>query len=107
MSKEQTELLADYFTGKLETTTAEILEIPHIDNTLISDEIKLAKKGLFVFDAASDDLAHDGDYIRISSPQTPLKFTVLPDEIQNLLRDHIVSVDVTKEKYIHVEHAYD
>ena len=106
MSKEQTELLADFFMEKLETTTEEILETPYIDNALINDAIILSKKGLFVFDAVPDDLAHEGDYIRISSPQTPIQFTKLPDEIQNLLRGHIVSVDVAKEKYIRIEHAY-
>lgn len=106
MSKEQTELLADYFMEKLKTTTAENLEMPYIDNPLINDAIMLAKKGIFVFDAASDDLAHDDDYVRIASPQIPLQFTKLPDEMQKLLRDHIVSVDVAREKYICVEHAY-
>ena len=66
----------------------------------------LDPKGLFVFDAVPDDLAHEGDYIRISSPQTPIRFTKLPDQIQHLLRGHIVSVDVAKEKYIRIEHAY-
>lgn len=106
MSKGQTELLADYFMEKLEATTAEILETPYIDNSLINDAIMLAKKSLFAFDAASGDLAHDDDYVRIASPQIPLQFTKSPDEMQKLLRDHIVSVDVTKEKYIRIEHAY-
>jgi hypothetical protein len=40
MSKEQTELLADYFTEKLETTTTEILEILFMSNTHMIEENK-------------------------------------------------------------------
>jgi hypothetical protein len=38
MSKEQTELLADYFTKKPETTTTEILEILFMSNTHMIEE---------------------------------------------------------------------
>ena len=40
MSKEQTELLADYFTEKPETTTTEILEILFMSNTHMIEENK-------------------------------------------------------------------
>lgn len=40
MSKEQTELFADYFTEKLETTTTEILEILFMSNTHMIEENK-------------------------------------------------------------------
>ena len=40
MSKEQTELLADYFTKKLETTTTEILDIRFMSNTHMIKENK-------------------------------------------------------------------
>lgn len=105
-SKEQNEFLAEYFIEKQEKTTGEILEMPYIDNPLMNDAVLLAQKGVFVFDAVTDNSEHNREYVKIASPKTPIRYNALPDEIQKLLQDHIVSVDAAKEKYICVKHAY-
>ena len=106
-SKEQTEFLADYFIEKLEKTTTETLETPYIDNPLMNDAVLLAQKGVFVFDAVTNNIEHNGEYGKIVSPKTPVQYVALPDDIKKLLQDHIVPVDAAKEKYICVKHAYE
>lgn len=105
-SKEQTEFLADYFIEKLEKTTAETLETPYTDNPLMNDAVLLAQKGVFVFDAVTNNINHNGEYGKIVSPKIPIRYVTLPDDIKKLLQDHIVAVDAAKEKYICVKHAY-
>ena len=105
-SKEQTEFLADHFIEKQEKTTGEILEMPYIDNPLMNDAVLLAQKGVFVFDAVSDNSEHNREYVKIASPKTPIQYNLLPDEIKKLLQEHTVPVDAAKEKYICVKHAY-
>ena len=105
-SKEQTELIEDYFTEKLEKTTSAVLEAPYVDNPLMRDAVGLAEKGVFSFDAVTDNIEHNGEYVKIVSPRTPIRYAALPDDIKKLMQDNVVSVDVMKEKYIYVKHAY-
>ena len=105
-SKEQTEFLADYFIEKLEKTTAETLETPYTDNPLMNDAVLLAQKGIFVFDAVSNRSEQYGNYTKIASPKTPIRYVALPDDIKKLLQEHTVPVDAAKENYICVKHAY-
>ena len=105
-SKEQTEFLADYFIEKLEKTTSAILEAPYVDNPLMRDANELAEKGVFSFDAVTDNSEHNREYVKIASPKTPIQYNLLPDEIKKLLQEHTVPVDAAKEKYICVKHAY-
>ena len=105
-SKEQTGLIEDYFTKELEKTTSAILEAPYVDNPLMRDATELAEKGVFSFDAVSDNSEHNREYVKIASPKTPIQYNLLPDEIKKLLQEHTVPVDAAKEKYICVKHAY-
>ena len=105
-SKEQTELIEDYFTKELEKTTSAVLEAPYVDNPLMRDATELAEKGVFSFDAVTDNSEHDREYVKIASPKTPIQYNLLPDEIKKLLQEHTVPVDAAKEKYICVKHAY-
>lgn len=105
-SKEQTELIEDYFTKELEKTTSAVLEAPYVDNRLMRDATELAEKGVFSFDAVTDNSEHDREYVKIASPKTPIRYAALPDDIKKLLQDHIVPVDAAKDKYICVKHAY-
>ena len=66
----------------------------------------LLKKGVFSFDAVTDNNEHKREYVKIVSPKKPLQYTALPDDIKKLMHDNGVSVDVTKEKFIHVKHSY-
>ena len=105
-SKEQTELIEDYFTKELEKTTSAVLEAPYVDNPLMRDATGLAEKGVFSFDAVTDNSEYDREYVKIASPKTPIRYAALPDDIKKLLQDHIVPADAAKEKYICVKHAY-
>ena len=105
-SKEQTELIEDYFTKELEKTTSAVLEAPYVDNPLMRDATGLSEKGVFSFDAVSDNSEHNREYVKIASPKTPIQYNLLPDEIKKLLQEHTVPVDAAKEKYICVKHAY-
>ena len=105
-SKEQTELIEDYFTKELEKTTSAVLEAPYVDNPLMRDATGLAEKGVFSFDAVTDNSEHNREYVKIASPKTPIRYAALPDDIKKLLQDHIVPADAAKEKYICVKHAY-
>ena len=105
-SKERTDLIEKYFTEKTEKTTSAVLETPYIDNTLMEDAVELAEKGVFSFDAVTDNNEHKREYVKIVSPKKPLQYTALPDDIKKLMHDNGVSVDVTKEKFIHVKHSY-
>ena len=105
-SKEQTELIEDYFTKELEKKTSAVLEAPYVDNRLMRDATELAEKGVFSFDAVTDNSEHNREYVKIASPKTPIRYAALPDDIKKLLQDHIVPVDAAKEKYISVKHAY-
>ncbi|EGC01796.1 hypothetical protein [Ruminococcus albus] len=105
-SKEQTEFIEDYFTKELEKTTSAILEAPYVDNPLMRDATGLAEKGVFSFDAVTDNSEYDREYVKIASPKTPIRYAALPDDIKKLLQEHTVPVDAAKEKYICVKHAY-
>lgn len=79
-SKENTDLLADYFADLSER--------------------------LYYFDA------HDGknrttNYIKKSSPKTPLLISQLPEHISVLLSDNRLDIDAESAETITAEHAYD
>ncbi len=105
-SREINEQICDFFMNKLKRTGTEILETSYEDNSLINDAIKLSQRGIFCFDAVIDDVAHANEYVRISSPSNPLRFEELPDSIKSVFMNHIVNVDITSTKYLHVNHAY-
>lgn len=105
-SREINEWICDFFMNKLEKTTTEVLETSDENNDLIREAIKLSQKGIFCFDAVIDDADHANEYVRISSPAQPLLFARLPDSVKNVLKDHVVNVDITAIRYLQIDHAY-
>ncbi len=105
-SREINEQICDFFMNKLKGSTTEILETNYENNVLINDAVKLSQKGVFCFDAVIDDVVHANEYVRISSPSVPLCFEELPDSIKSVIKNHVVNVDITATKYLHVSHAY-
>lgn len=105
-SREINEMLCNFFINELNETTTEVLETTYENNDLINDAVKLARKGIFCFDAVIDDESHSNEYIRISSPSVPLHFEELPDSVKCVLINHTVDVNISTTKYLQVSHAY-
>jgi len=103
-SRKETEMLLDYFMEKAPSITSAKLLIPAEDNDLIDDVKKLSSKGIYCFDIADYDA--DDKYNCISLPEKAINISDLPEDIQNILSDHIYNGDVSKERTITVEHAY-
>lgn len=103
-SREETNFLLKYFTEKAPIITKAKLLIPAEDNDLTADILDLSSKGLYCFDLTDYD--NDEQYSMISLPEKPINISDLPEEIQNLLSDHIYRGDVSSESNIIVQHAY-
>lgn len=103
-SLEETELLLQYFTEKAPIVTKPVLLIQKKDNQLTKDAIDLSSKGIFCFDIT--DYNNNTIYYPISKPEKPINVKNLPNDIQNLLVDHIYNGDVSIANSLVVEHAY-
>jgi len=103
-SREETEILLDYFMEKAPIITSSKLLIPVEDNDLIDDIKKLSSKGLYCFDITDYD--NDDKYNCISLPEKAINISDLPEDIQEILSDHIYNGNVSKEHTITVDHAY-
>ena len=106
-SKEEMLILEDFFMNILKESTVENLLCDYeYTNQLVQDCIHLARKGVFCYDIA-DNEEHKFTYEKITEPVNPLSYYDLPDAIQEIMRDHkILSIDVERDDYIEVEHAY-
>ena len=104
-SKEETQVLEEYFMKQLKKTTQGTLAIDSDGSPLAKDGLSLAEKGVYVYDVSIDD-GHDGEYVQIAIPQTPILVEQLPPEILAIVNCHKISADVTTDKYIHVDNAY-
>lgn len=103
-SREETDRLLEYFTNTAPIITEAKLLIPVSENDLITDAINLASKGIYCYDITDYD--NDEMYNCIAIPVKPLNVSDLPEEIKQLLSDHVYNGDVTTEATISVEHAY-
>lgn len=103
-SKEETEVLYDYFYDVLGKTT-----IGHVlvsdRNSLISEFIDLSSKGLFCFDVETQN-AEGESYRKITCPDTPILFDDLPESVKTILKDHLLEADLSESDQIQVPHAY-
>ena len=66
----------------------------------------MQKKGIFCFDAVSNDINHNREYIKLISPEKLIDYNSLPSEIRNILKKHLLKVDAAKLNYLKVENAY-
>lgn len=102
-SKEETELLEEFFLEKLKPSTLAVLEIPDGNNTLVEEAKALAGKGVFVYDVCFGG-EHVENYERIAHPKVPIRIDCLPEEIAAIMKDHTV-LSTASSKYIDVDHA--
>lgn len=103
-SREETDMLEEYFLNTATKTTVGKILIKDEENDLCNDCKTLSSKGLFCYDAVIEDNHHD--YIKIAEPEEPITINDLPDEIKSIMESHKVDVDVTTEININVQHAY-
>ena len=103
-SREETDKLLDYFMNQASVITKTKLLIPAKDNDLVNDAISLSSKGLFCFDIT--DYNNTDKYNCISLPERALNISDLPEDIRQIMSDHIYNGDVSKERSITVNHAY-
>lgn len=103
-SREETNLLLEYFIEKAPIVTKAKLLIPEEDNDLIRDILDLSSKGLYCFDIADYD--NDEQYSMVSLPEKPINVSNLPTYIKELLSDHLYDGDVSIDLTITVQHAY-
>ena len=104
-SRENTESLIDFFLETLDFSTNGALLIDDNDSPLVQDCRTLVKKGIYCFDVAIDD-GRPNEYKKIAIPNDPLLLSDLPEDIKNLMAEHVVPVDVKSSMYIRVPHAY-
>lgn len=103
-SREETEILLDYFTTKAPVITTAKLLIPNDGSDLVADVTDLAEKGLHCFDITDyDDEEHYGC---VAVPERSLNVTELPTNIQQILSDHRYLGDISSTRSITVSHAY-
>lgn len=98
--RDANDFLVEYFTKIQPEMTVEKLAVEYEENALIKDAIRLSRKGVFCFDANGDS------YEKISSPEAPLVFDMLPDNIKSVMRSRIINCDVLTSDTIDVPHAY-
>ena len=103
-SKEENELLIDFFNKYDASTTGTHLLIEDDGNPLSADARKFSQHGITCFDVDIDN--DNPSYVKISYPDNPITNDVLPENIQKILSDHIVNVDVMHTDRIDVPHAY-
>ena len=98
-SREETEILERYFLENLEPSTVCIFDIAYEDNDLMRESEVLSRKGLFCFDM-SERAAEN--YDRLSYPQVPISYMVLPQHIRDLLGSHKINHDFTNAKTVQI-----
>ena len=104
-SKEETDYLVRYFTGDMKTVSGVLLEHANDGSILVNDAISFAHKGVFTYDVSYDE-GHTEEYRQIAVPTQPIAVDHLPDDIRKVLSDHFIECDLTKSRFVRVQHAY-
>ena len=103
-SKENTELLSEFFENAHDCTTAIVVQDEKSGVNL--DYWRAAsQKGLYCFDAV-DGQDDTPSYTKISVPEQPLYFHELPPHIQSIIETNFVDTDADIADTIIVDHAY-
>lgn len=93
-SKENTKLLETFFLNNLsEEETTNLSELSKA----------LAQKGIFCYDIYSEN---ERLYSKISTPEFPLEFNKLPENIKKIIEENKFDIDVVHDEIIDIKHAY-
>ncbi len=93
-SKENTKLLESFFLNNL--NEEEKNKLPELS-------IALSQKGIFCYDIYSEN---ERLYSRIATPEVPLEFYNLPENIQKIIEENKFDIDVVHDEIINIKHAY-
>ncbi len=104
-SREETELLNQFYLNKLASTTKAKLLCQESDNQLIKDAKLLASKGIYCFDVTTEK-THNENYKKIAEPVEPININDLPSDIAEIMLSHKVNINLAESNYIDVKHAY-
>lgn len=100
-SREEAELLEEYFLTELVESTQESHVIQfEKTNSLIEDFRLLSRKGIFCFDVSMTPNCYSRRYIKYIEPVLPIRLECLPERIQEIMADHRIPVDVSQSPYI-------
>lgn len=102
-SKEETEILEDYFSDLPQSKAAQVEA--GINEDVKCEAISWAQRGIYYYDVAFDD-GYADTYVKASHPEVPIKLHDLPNNIKGILFDHHVDVDASATSRIKIKHAY-
>ncbi|MGN1275375.1 MAG: hypothetical protein ACI4UK_00090 [Floccifex sp.] len=103
-SKENTEILLEFFINELDEFTEAKLLVEYIDgNQLLNECVQLSRKGIYCFDIYEEN---ERQYAKIVEPVEPLNYDKLPKKIKDIFANNRVEIDVMEERIISVKHAY-
>ena len=103
-SKEETELLIDFFNNYDAFSTGAELLIEEDGSPLSTDALNFAQHGITCFDVDYD--SDDYSYVKIASPDKTITLNDLPDNIKKIISDHLIEVDALQVNKINVPHAF-
>jgi hypothetical protein len=105
-SKDNIELLSNYFRGLSPTTDIKVNPklkefMPHrdINENYLSDFIYMAERGLYSFDKISLNNFNDDGYYLVASPVVGLTINDLPIEISNIIAQTISAIEINELFY--------
>ncbi len=104
-SREETELLLNYFTDVQPVFTKGKLYNLQKNNSPVEDCMMLSSKGIYCFDIDTEETYGDF-YRKVSLPSKELCLSDLPKKIKNIITDHVINTDIALSDRIIVPHAY-
>ena len=104
-SREETEILLEYFTEKMPINTEGNLCKPQQDNQLVEDCLSLSSRGIYCFDVDTNE-SYGDFYKKISYPARAIVLSELPIDIKRFLSDHTIAADASSADKLVVSHAY-
>lgn len=104
-SREETELLLNYFTDVQPVFTEGKLYNLQKNNSPVEDCMMLSSKGIYCFDIDTEETYGDF-YRKVSLPSKELCLSDLPKKIKNIITDHVINIDIALSDRIIVPHAY-
>mgnify|MGYP004451116241 FL=1 len=70
---------------------------------MYKDCLVLSSNGITCYDMSQEN---NNDYSKITIPEGLLNLDSLPENIQNILKNHAIDIDITTADSLRVKHAY-
>ncbi|MCF0241489.1 MAG: hypothetical protein HUK25_02575 [Treponema sp.] len=103
-SKEHNEELINFFLGQDKGTFSyQSLKELNPKYQMYKDCLVLSSNGITCYDMSQEN---NNDYSKITIPEGLLNLDSLPENIQNILKNHAIDIDITTADSLRVKHAY-